>query len=940
MLILGWVGGKLILLKYFIVHFIITIRCNSLFLGGLTMCAYKKKLPLFMMYVYSCFVFIIINPLPIKADWFESTFPGVGNLTLSAGIFYEIPQSDYVMLVSNYELLIVDIVNLRCRGSFTSDLHISNPVVLPDPKLGWNIYFNQNEQKWIGKIHVNESGEIGKVTWLPKTYEGLYALTFGVPARDEFWLIADKIYRMTASDESWTDLKYPPGWDTDQQVLNIITTDDKSTMFIISIGNTIQTYQCLMLNLLSFEMKILNEPSDRFFSDVTDIKAWNGNNGSFLILRDDSTLWTYNLNKNQIEMLMDGLDTSTEKIMQDSTGQYIYLYSKSTIATLGQELIVLDLIEKSKRIVILQLEQDWGFYPGTEIYDKVKNRIFIVIANRGDFKLVMIDLKTEELKYINFGDTQSIYYNSLMYLPVKDETLAIDNHIPVIKMVSLTSNENKSSGYMGMWVTDWSVTKGEDSTRLLKISKTPLFVRLIPDNRRILYDSKLDYSIMSHFSDDRSALLLLRASSPPNYTQKVTEYFYDENKTEDITISQNLTYLYPDPLNNQIIGFSIESSMICFIKHHGIYKTWNYPGNVNVVLTGFLPDLKSGVIWMVYSDADTSKSLFYKISTSSYDVIDQFEMPSLWIGKIRNLTFDKSNNFLYYINPKKEINNTNSRELVIIDIDNRAISNRFTLEINVPDNISVVYPGIIPIQEENKLFLWDHYNSWCIDLKTMNRIYGNIVINPRASYSSPEKIDGYYIDNGKHVIVYDPSSITTIIENNKKRVYEFDLETGTMIKEVGVPDYVSNVFLDSDNNEIWIIDTDKSKVLSLHLDPSWSEPTTITPSTNYIQFGTGDKAKFTVNIKNPYDILQKATAYIWLYAPGVDAPFFFTGSSLSTIPVGIPLTLPANLDVTGDILSFTMPSGLPEGFYNYNAVFINEHGDRGPIGTWNFYVKD
>ncbi|MBU1627901.1 hypothetical protein KKB18_11075, partial [bacterium] len=116
-------------------------------------------------------------------------------------------------------------------------------------------------------------------------------------------------------------------------------------------------------------------------------------------------------------------------------------------------------------------------------------------------------------------------------------------------------------------------------------------------------------------------------------------------------------------------------------------------------------------------------------------------------------------------------------------------------------------------------------------------------------------------------------------------------------------------------------------------------PSIIQPSTNYIQFGSGDNAKFTINIKNPYEFEQKATAYIWMYTP--DGTMLFLNVMGLTFNIeGIPLTLPVNCDVTGDILSFTMPAGVPEGFFNLNAVFINEKGDRGPIGTWNFYVKD
>ena len=111
------------------------------------------------------------------------------------------------------------------------------------------------------------------------------------------------------------------------------------------------------------------------------------------------------------------------------------------------------------------------------------------------------------------------------------------------------------------------------------------------------------------------------------------------------------------------------------------------------------------------------------------------------------------------------------------------------------------------------------------------------------------------------------------------------------------------------------------------------------PGSSGIHCTSGDEAKFTVSVKNPYYYTQDATAYIWLFAPD-GTMLFFDGAGFTFDVTGIPLTLPANLDVTGDILAFTMPAGIPEGFYNLNAVFLNENGDRGPIGTWNFYVKD
>ena len=76
-----------------------------------------------------------------------------------------------------------------------------------------------------------------------------------------------------------------------------------------------------------------------------------------------------------------------------------------------------------------------------------------------------------------------------------------------------------------------------------------------------------------------------------------------------------------------------------------------------------------------------------------------------------------------------------------------------------------------------------------------------------------------------------------------------------------------------------------------------------------------------------------------MYSPD-GTMLFFDGIILTFDIKGIPLILPANLDVTADVLTFTMPVGVPEGFYNFNALFFNDQGERGPIGTWNFYVKD
>ena len=67
---------------------------------------------------------------------------------------------------------------------------------------------------------------------------------------------------------------------------------------------------------------------------------------------------------------------------------------------------------------------------------------------------------------------------------------------------------------------------------------------------------------------------------------------------------------------------------------------------------------------------------------------------------------------------------------------------------------------------------------------------------------------------------------------------------------------------------------------------------------------------------------------------------FFNGSGLTFEITGIPFTLSAETDMDVNIISFTVPAEVPEGFYNFNAVFINEQGNRGPIGSFNFRIKN
>jgi len=251
-----------------------------------------------------------------------------------------------------------------------------------------------------------------------------------------------------------------------------------------------------------------------------------------------------------------------------------------------------------------------------------------------------------------------------------------------------------------------------------------------------------------------------------------------------------------------------------------------------------------------------------------------------------------------------------------------------------------VVPGLISIPARDRLFLWDHNNPWCIDTGSLEVIYGKFSENSDWSFeNSGERMEGFWDEKREVVVVFDKSG--EIIKYQPLppfHLFEIKLDTGEVVKEIELSNEYTDVYFPPEKDRIIFLNPERERLETLHLYPLWGDPTTITPSTNYVQVGEGDNCRFSVNIKNEYDYEQDATAYIWLIAPD-GTMLFFDGLGFTPDITGIPLTLPANLDVNADFLTFTMPAGVPEGFYNLNALFINANGDRGPIGTWNFYVK-
>jgi hypothetical protein len=441
------------------------------------------------------------------------------------------------------------------------------------------------------------------------------------------------------------------------------------------------------------------------------------------------------------------------------------------------------------------------------------------------------------------------------------------------------------------------------------------------------------------FPDGKSALVYLQTLSDSGPTGfKQIEYYFDSGIIEDIEPQIAWIDTYPDPYQNQLIG--IYNEIINFVKHDNDIQRLKPEIDEGFKYTNRAVDVENGILWSAYINTTSKDLLLVNVSTKSCSVIDSFRLTNYTASSIENLVIDPQQRNIFFIHKITEKKDFYTKEFMIIDLKSKEIVKSITLQINV--HYGDLKPCIISIPDKNKVFVWDGYGSWCIDTNSMELEYGIALIAPAASPRSfvMNNIEGVWDSYNEKVIIYDPSVIPGDLIRYYPRVLEINVDNGQVLQEIKIDEYFSKVFFPKEKDKIWFLAEREPRVYTLHLNPAWNESVKITPTSNYINYTSGTRAIFRVNVQNPYTFEQKATAFIWLYAPDIDTPFYFDGVSLTTEAKGIPLTLPANLDVTGDIMTFTMPSGVPEGYYNFNAVFINENGDRGPIGTWNFYVKD
>jgi len=863
----------------------------------------------------------------LSAGWIEDINYGLGNLCFNfgghGGNYINLQGSSFIAYILSDSIIIFDIDSMRFRDGITLSYSVSQNKGFAIPtKSGWYIYYSYNVSQSTSnnsKIHIEKDGHFGENK--PLEGKALSSSSFiGDPDRSQVWFFDEKILLFDAIKDSWTEYDYPKNWDSDFKGLTIFSVLARNSVIGISYGNTMQDYQAFVLDVETYQSKII-QADKGFFQNVDDIVEWKNHAGKFLILKEDE-IYSYDSGAGIIELLMNEVEILSDLSMQNETGQYLYDLDSRAIN-------VIDLLNKTVKTHELLLNDNFSILSSGSL-DSKRNKIITFIGvgiYRDKSEFMIIDLDDFSLNY--FENKHEISQNSYF---LEDEKLLFTSY-PYFYFANVDSGEFYNSPSIFYDTISWNIIDDLNKPILIDNSMGDDFIRLHPDNNREMNNMGVVPELVCQFPDCKDAIigeLIWVETGTSTYTYyNYKKYNFDDKSIKTIHIPFECHEFFTDSNNNQIIGTAFTSyyNLVEFIAPDNFVTTWFAPEELNLDFYKKVFDHENSILWVLFENLDNGDYHFYKLSSKEKSLLDSFTLEGETFKEIRNIVTDPEDKFLYFID---ETNENTARELIVLDINDRIIKKRVTLQEGVQNGITtiIVIPGIIPVSEKDRLFIWDNYGAWSIDTNSWEILYGELVDTPQNIESSTV-IQGVYLENENQVLVVDRG----------KRVLYVDLDAGNVIKEIPLSMYFSKLHITKEKDKILFLDSNNSIIHTLFLDPAWEKPATITPRTNYIQLGEGDNAKFSINIKNEYDFSQDVTAYIWLYAP-IGVKLYFNGYGMTTDVDGIPLTLPANLDITGDILTFTMPAGVPEGFYNFNAVLINENGDRGPVGTWNFYVKD
>jgi hypothetical protein len=879
---------------------------------------------------------VILYPVTLSAAWFEMHNLGLGDSNRSGSNntrFTDMPDSPFILITDDKYILTYDVKTSKLRDGRLFDHDFNIRTVIPNPDGGWDLIYASYQgfsTGLFGKLYIDPHGEFGDDISLDRTYQG-YLYPVGIPDKHEIWYFTDKILHLDTITLKWTKYAYPQGWDNDFTNLQSFMLKDSKKIFLISQGKTIQDYQAIIFDFDSASGRI-KQADKGFFAGIKDMQIWNYDPNYYLVLKDGE-LWKYNPESNEAASLMHGFVYKSSNMLQDATGRYIYVYGEN------DDINVIDIIDRTVTSHQLSLQEGDKLYYTQSILKIGENKLLTYLARGWDQTICIINLEDFSVRY--FDNLPPISILSSFYR-FKDNMLISFNGASIMTM-NLDTEEIMTSISLDSHSMYWSAMQGDPYPTLIPERSTMYFKKLGPLGQLELFRGGEGDHLGEVIMYPGTNTAFIEANTQA-YEHIFREYNFDDNTLEDIVLDGKATMFEPDPVNKQIITLNSPEQgkgLVQFIKPHGKVRAW-VPENMEELLASeYLLDAKNNIYWAIYHDIDSNSEpvnwFFFKLSTSNYELMDSFILPSSEITYPNKIKCDYSGKYLYFINYSGSIEDISDRYLVILDTEKKEVVKKITIQTNADStNYFIAVPGIVPIPGHDKVFVWNHYGAWCIDTNNWNVIYGEVKDDPQNDYFRSSNIDGYWDEERQCVVVVD----LTFSPDHKKRIVEVDLDTGNVLREIELPEEnFIRVFCSGDKQNIYFLSWDKARYYICNLTNSWKKPAKIMTETNLLQYTKGDSCRFSIKIRNEEES-QKARIYIWLCIPG-RGYLFFNGSNFVPEIVGIPVTLPSQLiDYKIVIANFVIPEIMPKGLYNFNAMCLNEDFQFGPMGTWNFFVGD
>jgi hypothetical protein len=462
------------------------------------------------------------------------------------------------------------------------------------------------------------------------------------------------------------------------------------------------------------------------------------------------------------------------------------------------------------------------------------------------------------------------------------------------------------------------------SMEKIGVFSTPYFIEMEPMlAKRNFYNWGLWVRDWIFYPDQHAILF----SQGVNSTRDNYIFEFDPKSKQikkfDIPYTEKPSYFYADLINNLVVTFNSSTNQIISISGFNDYLVYDLPSGF--LGTSNVYDEKSGIFWIPYYDRTSSKAGYIKFNPKNGSFKDE-----TYFEKITSYP-----NYFNLYNAGEYIIWFGDYTLYIIE----PITGELIFYTQIYSNVTVYIgnPAIVPSPETNSIYVWDGLKAWKIDTLKWQIVYGRVCDSPVFKYI---ELKGEYDIKRNELVIFDSSNFHSVLIINP--------ETGSILKQSeniqpGYFEYDINSIFDLSNRAVYYIrdfgNPKKASLATVRLDDDWDNAPTIKPQGQFVEYRPGDNFKLILDIANPADTPQDVTAYIWFWLP-TGQYIFFGPNGLTTEVVGIPLTLPASLDTSISIDLFTVPQGMPSGFYNLNAVFFNNRtAVRGPMGTYNFMAS-